>query len=57
MTIKEVAKLAGVSTASISRYFNGGIENDRYPNPLSDFEVRNGNGLDFYLKIYIKLRE
>jgi hypothetical protein len=36
---------------------NGSVENDRYSNPLSDFEAGNGNGLDFSLKIYIKLRE
>ena len=28
MTIKEVAKLAGVSSAAVSRYFNGGSLSD-----------------------------
>lgn len=33
------------------------FEEGGYPNSLSDFEAGNGNGLDFSLIIYIKLRE
>lgn len=42
MTIKEIAKLAGVSSAAVSRYLNGGYVSDEKKEQIKKSDRRDG---------------